>query len=90
MIDEKFARLRAYRNNINHYHRLLRTELSELERQFIERRLSEEKSAIDSLACRLGGVVEANEADLQQWRDNRENHLVAVGGGAAGIGDLSS
>ena len=50
MIDEKFARLRTYRNNINRYHRLLRTELSELERQFIERRLNEEKSAMDSLA----------------------------------------
>jgi hypothetical protein len=50
MIDEKFARLRAYRNNINRYHRLLKTELSELERQFIERRLNEEKSAMDSLA----------------------------------------
>jgi hypothetical protein len=58
MIDEKFARLRAHRNNVNRYHRLLSTELSELERQFVERRLSEEKSAIDSLACRLGCVVE--------------------------------
>ena len=50
MIDEKFARLRTCRNNINRYHRLLKTELSELERQFIERRLNEEKSAMDSLA----------------------------------------
>src|SRR5260370_31845154 len=49
MIDEKFARLRTYRNNIDRYHRLLKTELSELERQFIERRLSEEKSAMESL-----------------------------------------
>jgi hypothetical protein len=36
MIVEKFARLRTYRNNINRYHRLLKTDLSELERQFIE------------------------------------------------------
>jgi hypothetical protein len=50
MIDEKFARLRTYRNNINRYRRLLKTELSELERQFIERRLNEEKSAMESLA----------------------------------------
>ena len=50
MIDEKFARLRTYRNNIDRHHRLLKTELSELERQFIEGRLNEQKSAIDSLA----------------------------------------
>ena len=50
MIDEKFARLRTYRNNIDRYRRLLKTELSELERQFIERRLNEEKTAMESLA----------------------------------------
>ena len=50
MIDEKFARLRTHRNNISRYRQLLKTELSELERQFIERRLNEEKSAMESLA----------------------------------------
>ena len=50
IIAEKFARLRAYRNNINRYHWLLKTEHSALERQFIERRLNEEKSAMESLA----------------------------------------
>jgi len=42
MIDEKVARLRAHDNNINRYRRLLGTNLSDLERQFIERRLKEE------------------------------------------------
>ena len=51
IIAEKFARLRAYRNNINRYHWLLKTELSALERQFIERRLNEERSAMESLAA---------------------------------------
>jgi len=50
VIDEKLARLRTYRCNIDRYHRLLKTELSELERQFIERRLNEDKSAMESLA----------------------------------------
>jgi hypothetical protein len=50
MIDEKYARLCAFRNNINRYQRLLSTELSELERQFIERRLAEEKSEMESVA----------------------------------------
>jgi hypothetical protein len=45
MIDEKLARLRIYRSNIHRYRRLLQTQLTELERQFIERRLSEEVQA---------------------------------------------
>ena len=50
MTDEKLARLRAHANNISRYRRLLKTNLSELERGFIERRLSEERSAVESLA----------------------------------------
>ena len=46
MIDEKFARLRTYRNNINRYRQLLKTDLSDLEREFIERRLEEDRSAM--------------------------------------------
>jgi hypothetical protein len=49
MIDEKVARLRAHCNNISRYRRLLRTNLSDLERQFIERRLSEEEAAMEGL-----------------------------------------
>lgn len=51
MIDEELARLRAHRNNINRYHRLLKTELTEFERRFIERRLSEERAAVDKLSA---------------------------------------
>jgi hypothetical protein len=51
MIDEDLARLRTHRNNIRRYRRLLTTELTELERRFIERRLSEERSAMDNLAA---------------------------------------
>ena len=50
MIEEKIASQRTYRNNINRYRGLLKTELSALERQFIERRLNEEESAMESLA----------------------------------------
>ena len=42
MIDEKLARLRMHRNNISRYRRLLKTDLSELERQVMERRINEE------------------------------------------------
>ena len=50
MLDADLARFRAHRNNINRYRRLLRTRLSDLERQFIERRLAEEQTALDTLA----------------------------------------
>lgn len=51
MVDEKFALLRMHRNNISRYRRLLKTELTEIERQFIERRLSEERSAMETVAA---------------------------------------
>jgi 5-bromo-4-chloroindolyl phosphate hydrolysis protein len=51
MIDEKLALLRARRNNIRRYHRLLKTELTEFERRYIEQRLSEERSAMEELAA---------------------------------------
>lgn len=51
MLDEKFARLRTHRNNIHRYRRLLNTELNELERRFIEKRLSEERSAMENVAA---------------------------------------
>jgi hypothetical protein len=51
MIDEKLARLRTHRNNIGRYRRLLNTRLTDCERQFIEKRLSEERSAMERLAA---------------------------------------
>jgi hypothetical protein len=51
MLDENLARIRAHRNNIHRYRRLLKTRLSQLERNFIERRLAEERLALDALAA---------------------------------------
>ena len=50
MLDDEFARIRAHRNNIHPYRRLLGTRLSDIERQFIERRLAEEETALRALA----------------------------------------
>lgn len=50
MLEADLALIRAHRNNIYRYRRLLRTRLSDLERQFIERRLAEEQTALDTLA----------------------------------------
>ena len=49
MLDERSARVRTHRNNIARYRGLLRTNLTDLERQFIERRLSEEQSEFELL-----------------------------------------
>lgn len=51
MLDENLTRIRAHRNNIHRYRQLLRTKLSDLERQFIERRLAEEQAASEALAA---------------------------------------
>ena len=51
MIEESFARLRTHRSNIQRYRQLLETRLTDLERQFIEKRLSEEQSALETLAA---------------------------------------
>ena len=51
MLDERFARLRTHRNNIARYRGLLKTNLTDLERQFIERRLSEEQSEFELLSA---------------------------------------
>jgi hypothetical protein len=43
MDEKRVARLRAHQLNIERYQRLLKTRLSEVETQFLERRLSEER-----------------------------------------------
>jgi hypothetical protein len=50
MIDENLARLRAHRQNIDRYRRLLRGSLTDLERDFIERRMTEEGTALSQIA----------------------------------------
>ena len=50
MIDQQLARLRAHHRNIQRYRNLLQTTLTELEREFIEKRLTEEQSNLESLA----------------------------------------
>ena len=52
MIDEQMTRMRTHRNNIDRYRHLLQTKLTELERDFIEKRLAEEQSNLERLAVR--------------------------------------
>jgi len=62
-MDEKIVRLRAHQRNIDRYQRLLKTKLSELESEYLERRLSEERFWI----AMLGGSSSApsNGQDLR-------------------------
>jgi hypothetical protein len=49
MTEVTLERLRAHRNNIHRYQRLLATHLSDLERDFIQRRLGEERARVEAL-----------------------------------------
>ena len=49
MTEVTLERLRAHRNNIHRYERLLATNLSDLERDFIRRRLGEERARVEAL-----------------------------------------
>ncbi|WP_244065690.1 hypothetical protein [Bradyrhizobium sp. Ce-3] len=57
LVDRQLEELRARRNNIRRYRWLLSTKLSDLERDFIERRLSEESSAMETLAAEIPLLV---------------------------------
>jgi len=48
-MDESGARLRTHLRNIDRYQNLLKTHLTELEVQYLEKRLREERSVIAAL-----------------------------------------
>jgi hypothetical protein len=48
-MNERIARLRTHQKNIERYQTLLKTKLNDIEVQFLEKRLSEERSAIAML-----------------------------------------
>ena len=49
MTSHNVERLRAHQNNIRRYRRLLATHLTDLERAYIERRLNEEQTSVETL-----------------------------------------
>lgn len=49
-LELRAAAIDAHRKNIRRYKRLLETELTDLEREFVRRRMAEEKAAIEKLA----------------------------------------
>lgn len=57
MIDQQLARLHTHRSNIQRYRNLLQTSLTDLERQFVQRRLSEEQSNLERVVTALPSWV---------------------------------
>jgi 5-bromo-4-chloroindolyl phosphate hydrolysis protein len=49
MIDFNTARVRGHRQNIERYSRLLATELTDLERQYLHKRIAEEHAQLERL-----------------------------------------
>ena len=49
MTEEQDARIRSHQRNLNRYCRLLATDLTEIERQFIHKRIVEERLKLDLL-----------------------------------------
>ena len=49
MIDLKTAQVRRHRQNIARYCRLLATELTDLERQYLHKRIAEEHAQLERL-----------------------------------------
>jgi len=51
MFEQNLGRIRTHRNNIHSYRTLLQTKLSDLERDFIDRRMAEEQAALGALVA---------------------------------------
>ena len=49
MPNERAARIRFHQSNLERYCRLLATELTDLERQFLHKRIAEERLELDRL-----------------------------------------
>ena len=55
-MDARFALIRAHDDSIRRYQRLLNTPLTDLEREYIESRISEERLTLQSIRKARGEV----------------------------------
>ncbi|MFZ5690652.1 MAG: hypothetical protein ACOY5F_05295 [Pseudomonadota bacterium] len=65
MTDTVLRRIRGHKANLDRYARLLATNLTELERQYIHRRIAEERAAISRLETQRLATTIAATADPQ-------------------------
>jgi hypothetical protein len=63
-MNERIARLRTLQKNIERYQSLLKTKLSDVEVQFLEKRLSEERFAMLQFVGPSGAPERDNQPDL--------------------------
>jgi hypothetical protein len=63
MQDLMSQKLRAHQNNLDRYARLLATKLTDVERQYIHRRIAEEHSAIARIEAEQLARAVASSAD---------------------------
>lgn len=61
MIYGNSARIHAHVRNIERYRRLLATQLTDIERQYVKRRISEERAAIRALKRRSSSPMFGSE-----------------------------
>ena len=62
MMDQQLAQLRTYRSNIQRYRNMLKTRLTDLEREFVQKRLTEEQYHLENLATSLPDEVRRSKA----------------------------
>jgi hypothetical protein len=60
MIEFNIAQARCHRQNIERYCRLLATELTDLERQYLHKRIAEEHAQLEGLKKRQAGTTPAH------------------------------
>jgi hypothetical protein len=69
MVEVEIALIQARQNNIRRYHKLLKTRLTDLEREYIEWRLSEERSALQASTAQLDESPQPRRAeDVEKLR----------------------
>ena len=63
--DDRIDRIKAYEANLKRYARLLTTQLTQVERAFIHKRIAEERLALDSLYAPPDDVIAPHIAAAQ-------------------------
>lgn len=64
MFEETLARLRTHYKNVQRYRQLLETNLTDFEREYIGKRLSEEQATIEELSANLSTKVSSISATI--------------------------
>jgi hypothetical protein len=74
MRDENTVRFLVHRQNISRYRSLLRTPLTAIEREFLDRRIEEEEAEIHRLAAESNWRTAVGTSS-PEWQAGRAGHL---------------